>query len=86
MRFLVLFLVMAGLQGPVQAFNPIKAVVSLPFKAVKLTTKLAVGVVKVPAKLAYKTSKTTVKTSAADKLAAFAIKNAPYKDLAALAL
>ena len=82
MRFIFAFLVLAALQGPALAFNPIKSVVSLPFRAVKLGAKVAM----LPVKLAYRTTKTTVKTTAADRAMAFAIKRAPYKDLAVLAL
>lgn len=82
MRFIFVLLVLVAVQGPAKAFNPIKSVVTLPFKVVKLGAKVALT----PVKLAMHTTKATAKTAASDNVISFVIKHAPYKDLALMAL
>ena len=86
MRIIFILLVFLLAQGPARAFNPIKLVFKVPFTIVKLASKVAYKVVSVPVKVASSTAKTGVKATAADKVAIFALKHAPYKDLAFLAL
>ena len=86
LRIIIVLLLILLAQGPALAFNPVKLVFKVPFTVVKLATKVAYKVVSVPVKVAMTTVKTGVKATAADKVAVFAIKHAPYKDLAFLAL
>ena len=86
LRLIIVLLLILLAQGPALAFNPVKLVFKVPFTVVKLATKVAYKVVSVPVKVAMTTVKTGVKATAADKVAVFAIKHAPYKDLAFLAL
>lgn len=90
MRIIFVLLLCSLFHGPVQAFNPVKSVIKLPFKvgifAVKKTSKLAFNVASAPVKMAFSEAKPKPKHGAVGNIASFMIKNAPYKDLAFLAL